>query len=406
MRAWKDRQLVQDRGLREPAKAAQSHMQEAGPMTEATGRIRYVGLDVHKETITVAVAEEAGRPEAWGTIANDPQAVRRLVRQLAREGHQLRLAYEAGPTGYVLQRQLTKLGVECQVVAPSLIPKSTSDRKRKTDARDAEQLARLLRSGDLVAIWVPDQEHEAFREVVRARFVAKKDVERHRHQLVKLLLRWGLRPPAGVSRWSTAYRRWLTELTHPIADLQTVLDDFRSALWAAEERLLYLEQRMSQAARRRPQLALLVALQMLRGVGELTAATVVAEVGDFRRFAKAGGFMNFAGLTASEYSSGEKQQQGSITKAGNSNLRHVFIQAAHNARHQPQPRARLKRRHDGAPADLVEMAARAQERLYHRYWHLARRIGREKAVVAVARELAGFVWAMGQRMSEDAEQAA
>jgi transposase len=216
-------------------------------MTEATPRIRYVGLDVHKETITVAVAEEAGgRPEPWGTIANDPQAVRKLVRQLAREGCQLKLAYEAGPTGYVLQRQLTQLGVGCQVVAPSLIPKSTSGRRMKTDARDAEQLAKLLRSGDLVAIWVPDEEHEAFREVVRARFVAKKDVERHRHQLVKLLLRWGLRPPAGISRWSQPYRRWLTELSHPLGNLQTVLDDFRSTLWAAEARLAYLEKRMAR----------------------------------------------------------------------------------------------------------------------------------------------------------------
>jgi transposase len=375
-------------------------------MPQATPRIRYVGLDVHKETITVAVAEEAGQPQAWGTISNDSQAVRRLVRQLGREGCQLKLAYEAGPTGYVLQRQLTPLGVECQVVAPSLIPKSTSSRQVKTDSRDAEQLARLLRSGDLVAIWVPDEEHEAFREVVRARFVAKKDVERHRHQLVKLLLRWGLRPPVSVSRWSKPYRRWLAELSHPLRDLETVLDDYRSALWAAEERLAYLEKQMSEAAQRRPQLALLVALQMLRGVGELTAATVVAEVGDFRRFARAGAFMNFAGLTASEHSSGEKQQRGSITKTGNSNLRHVFIQAAHNARHQPQPRARLRQRLEGAPADLVEMAAKAQERLYHRYWHLARRIGREKAVVAVARELAGFVWATGQRMSDPAWQAA
>lgn len=375
-------------------------------MSEATLRIRYVGLDVHKETITVAVAEEVGRPEAWGTIANDPQAVRRLVQQLARESHQLKLAYEAGPTGYVLHRQLTQLGVECQVVAPSLIPKSTSGRRVKTDARDAEQLAKLLRSGDLVAIWVPDEEHEAFREVVRARFVAKKDVERHRHQLVKLLLRWGLRPPVSVGRWSKSYRRWLAGLSHPLRDLQTVLDDYRSALWAAEERLVYLEKQMNEAARRRPQLALLVALQMLHGIGELTSATVVAEVGDFRRFARAGGFMNFSGLTTSEHSSGEKQQRGPITKTGNSNLRHVFIQAAHNARHQPQPRARLRQRYEGAPADLVEMAARAQERLYHRYWHLARRIGREKAVVAVARELAGFVWAIGQRMSDPAQQAA
>ena len=375
-------------------------------MAEVTPRFRYVGLDVHKETITVAVAGEAGPPESWGRIANDAQAVRRLVQQLGRDGHQLKLAYEAGPTGYVLQRQLAKLGVECQVVAPSLIPKSTSGRKLKTDARDAEQLARLLRSGDLYPIWVPDLEHEAFREVVRARFAAKKDLERHRHQLGKLFLRWGLRQPASVTRWSKAYRRWLAELSVPNLDLQTVLDDHRSVLWAAEERVAYLEKRMSEAARRRPQLALLVGLQMFFGVGELTAATIVAEVGDFRRFAAANKFMNFAGLTASEHSSGDKQMRGPITKAGNSNLRHVFIQAAHHARHQPQTRTRLKQRWEGAPPDLVEMAAKAHERLYQRYWHLARRIGREKAVVAVARELAGFVWAMGQRLSDPVQLAA
>ena len=375
-------------------------------MPQATPRIRYIGLDVHKETITVAVAEGAGRPELWATIANEAQAVRKMVKQLSREGCQLKLAYEAGPTGYVLQRQLAQLGVECQVVAPSLIPKSTSDRLRKTDARDAVQLAKLLRSGDLVAIWVPDQEHEAFREVVRARFVAKKDLERHRHQLVKLLLRCGLRPPVEVKRWSRGYRRWLAELSHPLPDLQTVLDDFRSAFWAAEERLALLEKRMSASAQRRPQLALLVALQMLRGVADLTAATVVAEVGDFRRFARAGGFMNFAGLTPSEHSSGEKQQRGPITKTGNGNLRHVLIQAAHNARHQPQSRSRLRQRYPDAPIELIELVAKCQERLYYRYRYLVSRVGKEKAVVAVARELAGFVWAIGQRMSEPLEQVA
>ena len=375
-------------------------------MAKPTPRIRYVGLDVHKETITVAVAEEAGPPKTWGRISNEPEAVRRMIRQLGREGCQLKVAYEAGPTGYVLQRQLMGMGVECQVVAPTLIPKSTSHRRVKTDARDAELLAKLLRSGDLVAIWVPDEEHEGFRELVRARFAAKKDLERHRHQLVKLLLRRDLRAPAGVSRWSKGYRAWLAQLSHPLATVQITLDDYRSALWAAEERLAYLEKRLGEAAQQLPQVAVVAALQMLRGVGELTAATIVAEVGDFRRFARAGAFMNFAGLTVSEHSSGDKQQRGPITKAGNSNLRHVFIQAAHNARHRPQPRARLKQRMKDAPPDLIELVAKAQERLYQRYWHLARRLGREKAVVAVARELAGFVWAVGQRMSDPALQAA
>jgi transposase len=380
-------------------------MQEGRSMTKATARIRYVGLDVHKETIAVAIADEGQPVGGYGTIENAPEAVRRLVRQLSRDG-ELKVAYEAGPTGYQLQRQLAGLGVECQVVAPSLIPKSVSHRQVKTDSRDAQQLARLLRSGDLVPIWVPDEAHEAYRELVRARFTAKRDLERHRHHMVKLLLRWGLRSPVKVSRWSKAYRKWLADLIHPLPEAQVVLEDYRATLWAAEDRLAHLERQMSRAALKHPQLRVLVALQMLRGVGELTAATILAEVGDFRRFSRASSFMNFAGLTPSEYSSGDKQHQGSITKAGNGNLRHVFIQAAHNARFKPQSRPRLRDRLNGAPPDLVELAARAQERLYYRYCHLSGRLGREKAVVAVARELAGFVWALGQQMSPPAAQAA
>jgi transposase len=380
-------------------------MQEAGPMAQATS-IRFVGLDVHKATIAVAVAEADGPVERFGTIANDAEAVRKLIQQLSRGGCRLKVAYEAGPTGYVLRRQLQGLGVECQVVAPSLIPKSVVMRRVKTDARDAMQLARLLRSGDLTPIWVPDEQHEAFRELVRTRFVVKRDLERHRHHLVKFLLRCGLRPPAGVRAWTNEYRRWLAALSHPLEDAQVVLDDFRSALRGAEDRLAYLEKRLSEAARRRPNLAMIVALQMLRGVGELTAATVVAEVGDFRRFARAGSFMNFAGLTASEHSSGASHHQGRITRNGNQHLRHVLVQAAHNARFKPQSRARLRGRLADAPADLLDIVAVAQERLYHRYWHLAQRLGVAKAVVAVARELAGFIWAVGQRMSDPVGQAA
>lgn len=370
-------------------------------MVESTAEVRYVGLDVHKETIAVAVAEPGGgKPWSYGEIANDPAQVRKLVRSLRREGHELHMAYEAGPTGYVLQRQLSKLGVDCVVVAPSRIPRSVSERKRKNDRRDAEMLARLLRSGDLVAIWIPDAEHEAFRDLVRARFSAKQDVRRHDHQLTKALLRWGLRPAPGQKKGSTAYRSWRAKVTVEQRAAQIVLDDLRETLTAAEERLAYLEAEVHKAVQRHPALELMLALQLLSGVGELTAATVVAEVGDFRRFGTATGFMNFSGLTPSEHSSGEQQAHGPITKEGNGNLRHVLVQGAHNARYQPRSRARLKRIHGELPSDLLEIVARAESRCHQRYQHLTHRVGSYKAVVAVARERAGFIWAIGQRMAE------
>ena len=370
-------------------------------MFESTAEIRYVGLDVHKATIAVAVAEPGGgKPWSYGEIANDPAQVRKLVRSLRREGQELHMAYEAGPTGYVLQRQLSKLGVDCVVVAPSRIPRSVSERKRKNDRRDAELLARLLRSGDLVPIWVPDPEHEAFRDLVRARFSAKQDVRRHDHQLTKALLRWGLRPPPGLKKASAAYRSWRAKVTVEQRAAQIVLDDLRETLTAAEERLAYLEGEVHKAVQSHPQFELMLALQLLSGVGELTAATVVAEVGDFRRFATAPSFMNFSGLTPSEHSSGEQEAHGPITKEGNGNLRHVLVQGAHNARYQPRSRARLKRVHGELPSDLLEIVARAESRCHQRYQHLTHRVGSYKAVVAVARERAGFIWAIGQRMAE------
>jgi transposase len=376
-------------------------MQEAGPMFESTAEIRCVGLDVHKETIAVAVAEaDGGKPWSYGEIANDPAQVRKLVRALRGEGRELRMAYEAGPTGYGLQRQLSKLGADCVVVAPSRIPRSVSERKRKNDRRDAELLARLLRSGDLVPIWIPAPEHEAFRDLVRARFSAKQDVRRHDHQLTKALLRWGLHPPRGLKKNSAAYRSWCGKLKVEQRAAQIVLDDLRETLTAAKERLAYLEGELHKAVQGHPQLELMLALQLLSGIGELTAATVVAEVGDFRRFATASSFMNYSGLTPSEHSSGEHQAHGPITKEGNGNLRHVLVQGAHNARHQPRSRARLKQTHGDLPSDLLEIVARGESRCHQRYHYLSHRVGSYKAVVAVARERAGFIWAIGQRMAE------
>ncbi len=364
---------------------------------------RYLGLDVSKATIAVAVAEAAGQPELYGQIVNDPSAVRKLVGRVGGRGFRLVAAYEAGPTGYALHRQLTELGVECQVVAPALIPRRAGDRV-KTDSRDAVNLARLLRSGDLTPIWVPDEDHEALRDLVRTRYDAKDDLRRARHRLAKFLLRHGANPPAGVKAWSLRYQTWLNQLRFQRVPAQIVFEDYLATERGAADRIRRLEADLRRCAEASPQLATIAALQVLRGLAFLSAVTIVVEVGDFRRFSDARRFMSFTGLTASEYSSGVSRRQGGITHAGNRYLRHVLVQAAHNARFVPSLDGAIKRRLEGLPPDLVEVSLKAQQRLHSRYRHLDRRIGRPKAVTAVARELAGFVWDIGRRM-EAAEAA-
>jgi len=364
-------------------------------MTERT--TRFLGLDVHKATITVAVAEQSGAPTLFGTIANEPGEVRKTVARLGR-GVRLVAAYEAGPTGYDLHRQLVDLGVETMVVAPSLTPTRPGDRV-KTDNRDALSLARLLRSGDLTPVWVPDREHEALRDLVRSREDAKAALMRERHHLTKFLLRQGVHAPQGGA-WSRRHHQWLSKVEMPIAAHQLVYTDYLGAERAAEERVHRLERAIREAIEASPLLPLVAALQCLRGVGFLTASILAVEVGDFRRFATAPQFMAYTGLVPSEHSSGVSRRRGHITHTGNAQLRHVLVQAAHNARYRPSPPATFRRRLEGAPPDLVHICFSAQQRLHHRYWHLQRRLGTAKAVTAVARELAGFVWSVGQRMTE------
>jgi transposase len=373
-------------------------MREAGPMNERT--TRFLGLDVHKATIAVAVAEPSGPPALYGTIANDPGAVRKLVKQLGRETT-LVAVYEAGPTGYALHRQLTSLGVDCQVVAPSLVPRRAGDRV-KTDARDAVALARLMRNGDLTPVWVPGPEHEALRDLVRARYDAKVDLLRARHRLTKFLLRHGVYPPMGVKHWTIRHQTWLSQQTLPHAAAQVVFEDYLATMRAAEDRIRRLEANLQRCAQESSQVGLIAAFQALRGIGFLSAVTIVAEVGDLRRFPSPRQLMAYTGLVPSEHSSGQSRHRGGITHTGNPYLRHVLVQAAHNARYLPNNGWQLRQRQQGLPPDLVELAWKAQIRLHHRYRHLLGRLGRPKAVTAVARELAGFVWAVGQRMEAKA----
>ncbi len=359
-------------------------------------RTRFLGLDAHALTIAVAVAEEVGAPSEHGVIPNDPSSVRRLVGRLGGPGVRLVACYEAGPTGYALHRHLQALGVECMVVAPSLVPTRSGDRV-KTDRRDALKLARLLRSGDLTPVWVPDEEHEALRDLVRARADAKADELRAKHRLSKFLLRRGIRPPHGMRAWTTRHRTWLARIRLQESCAQIVLEDYLSVVRAADDRVRRLEAALLTAVPDRHR-ALVAALQAFRGIAYLTAVTIVAEVGDLRRFATAPQFMAYVGVVPSEYSSGASRHRGRITKTGNAMLRHVLGEAAHHCRLQPRVSTTLRRRQQAVPTAVVELAWRAQTRLHQRYRHLSARLGRPKATTAVSRELAGFVWAVGQQL--------
>ncbi len=356
---------------------------------------RFVGLDVHKASIAVAVADAFGDPEDHGQIANDPSAVRKLVDRLGGADVHLSVAYEAGPTGYALHRLLTAMGIDCIVVAPSLIPTRPGDRV-KTDRRDAAKLARLLRSGDLTPVWVPDEAHEALRDLVRDRDDAKQDLLRARHRLSKFLLRHGIHPPAGVQAWGRAHEAWLNRLALDHRADQVVFDDYWSVVRAGRDRVRRLEAALVACAAESPHGEYLAALQALRGIGFITAVTIVAEAGDLRRFPTARAFMAYTGLVPSEYSSGTSRHRGRITKTGNRLIRHVLGQAAHNARYRPNVSSALRARQRHVAPAIVELDRRAQARLHHRYRSLVGRIGKNKTVIAVARELAGFVWATGQ----------
>jgi transposase len=366
---------------------------------------RYIGLDVHRATIAVAIADADAAPSSHGTIANEPSAVRKLMTRLGGPEVRLHVAYEAGPSGYVLQRQLTALGIECVVVAPSLIPVRPGD-KVKTDRRDALKLARLLRSGDLTPIWVPDEEHEALRNLVRARADAKVDELRAKHRLSKLLLRQGCRPAVGVRNWSKRYFEWLRQLKFEhIAD-RVVFADYLAEVIAAGERLKRLEAALRECAATTRRAPLIAALQAFRGIGFLSAVTIVAEAGELRRFRTAPQFMAYTGAVPTEASSGSKQHRGRITRTGNRALRHMLGEAAHHARHAPCVSDELRRRQKHVPQRVVDLTWQAQLRLHARYRHLCARIGPHKAVMAVARELAGFVWAVGNVLQEEVSAAA
>jgi transposase len=367
--------------------------------------VRFLGLDVHGETLAVAVAEPDGGVRSLGTIANRAEAIRKLVKKLG-PTEQLRACYEAGPTGYVLYWQLTRLGVECAVIAPTLVPVKAGDRV-KTDRRDAERLARSHRSGDLTAVWVPDEGSEALRDLVRAREAAKADQLRARHRLSKFLLRTGRRPETKIKLWTGVHMTWVRQLRfeHP-AQESTRLDYLHEVEHMAE-RVLRLEQAITDAIKlATPEMQEVIrGLQALRGIAEISAVTIVSELGTLSRFENARQLMGYSGAVPSENSSGKRVQRGSITKTGNAHLRRIVVEAAWSYRLRPGIGPRLRKRQEYVPEEIKEIAWKAQIRLTKRYARLAA-AGKDqrKIVTAVGRELLGFIWTIGIKAETTALQ--
>ena len=353
----------------------------------------YVGIDAHKKDLFVAMLiGDATTPVTW-TVPNEPNAVRRLVRTLERDAPgPVLVCYEAGPCGYALQRQLSTPRVTCQVIAPALIPRKPGDRI-KTNRRDARKLAELLRAGLLTEVRPPTLDEEAVRDLCRARDDAREDLQRCRHRLGKLLLRRGLHYVEGKN-WTRKHRRWVDALEWTHAAERAVVDDYLLAIDQTETRLGELDARLGEMAQTEAYREPVGWLRCFRGIDTLTAMVILAELHDFRRFPTARALMAYLGLVPGEDSSGEKHRRGRITKMGNGLVRRVLIETSWHYKHRAGVGPALAARRKGQPVHVIAIADKAQQRLCRRF----RRLTEEhkptpKVVVAVARELAGFIWA-------------
>lgn len=354
-----------------------------------------IGIDAHKKDLFVAMLVGTHvTPVTW-TVPNEPQAVRRLVRKLERDAPgPVRVFYEAGPCGYALQRQVTTTRVSCTVVAPALIPRKPGDRV-KTNRRDARKLAELGRAGLLTAVQPPTPADEAVRDLARARDDAREDLQRCRHRLGKLLLRRGLHY-AGRN-WTRAHRQWIDRLTWTHTAERAVVDDYLLAIDQTEARLRELDARLAELADGAPYREPVGWLRCFRGIDTLTAMLILAELHDVRRFASAPALMAYLGLVPGEDSSGEKHRRGPITRTGNGLVRRLLVETAWHYQHRPSVGVALARRRTGQPARVIAIADRTQQRLCRRFRKLtAEHKPAPKVAVAIARELAGFLWAVLQ----------
>jgi transposase len=351
-----------------------------------------IAFDQHAATTVAAVLLPGQRTAALHSLTSDAPAILRFVERMRRD-RAVQCCYEAGPCGFELQRALRGRDISCDVIAPALIPRRAGDRV-KTDRRDAGQLAVLYRAGALTAIHIPTEQEEAARDLLRCREDIRADLLRARHRLSKFLLRHGRRFTGTKKAWSKRHDAWLRTQTWPLAALAQTHDAYLRAVDEAVARLRAVEDDLHGLLTLEPLRPRVNRLRCFRGINDLTALTIAAELGDPRRFASAPRAMAFVGLVPSEHSSGTKQARGAITKTGNAHLRRVLVEAAWHYRHRPFVGAALRRRQHGAPAATIAHAWTAQERLYRRYHRLhARGKPNQHVITAVARELAGFVWA-------------
>ena len=356
----------------------------------------YLGLDVHKDSITMAVAEEGrtGEVRNIGVISNDLQALEKFIARL-RKAHGkeviIRACYEAGPCGFGIARRLKQLGVECDVVAPSMTPTRSGDRV-KTDKRDARKLARLLRAGELTAVYIPEATDEAMRDLCRARTDAVDDRRRSRHRLKGVLLRHGYRYQ-GKSSWSAAHERYLRELVLPHPAMKVILEEYLQGIAAAGERITRAEAAMHELLEKWRLAPAVRALMAMKGFQTVAAMILVSELGEVHRFAHPRQVMAYLGLVPTENTSNDNRRQGHITKCGNAHARWLLVECAQHYATPPKVSAHLSRRQQGQSKEVRAISWRAQLRLHSRYNRLlARRLLRNKAMVAIARELCGFVW--------------
>lgn len=357
-------------------------------------KIIHVGLDVHQRSITVAELHGRGEPLVR-EIPNSRATLRKFFTKLKAQG-ELRCCYEAGPCGFELYRQLCELGISCEVIAPSLIPKRAGDRV-KTDRRDAVKLARLHRAGELTAIRVPDREQEGVRDLVRAREDVRKDLIAAKHRLAKFLLRHG-RIFSETKNWSQKHWTWLRAQKFEQAAELTTFQHYVVQVEHLEERREVLEKEILAYAQTEPFRAPVARLATLRGISILGAMVLVGELFDLKRFESPRQLMAFVGLVPSEHSSGGKRLLGGITKTGNSHVRRILVEASWSYRHRPALGPKARRALATQPADVVSIAKRAQQRLHGRYTRLLSRGKKSQvAVTAIARELCGFIWAMENR---------
>ena len=367
-------------------------------------KIQYVGLDVHKETISAAVANHGEEEVRFiGTISNNSVELEALLRKITSGGGIVCFVYEAGPGGYTLYRQLLEKGYACMVAAPSLIPRKSGDRV-KTDKRDALMLARLYRAGELTGIYVPDKDDEAIRDLFRLRCAAKRTEKQARQNLLSFLLRNGITYSA-TRHWTKTHWRWLHALSLPHPMQQLALQEHIDAILQCQSRVMRIGGILQQSVKNWRHEALVRKLQLLRGISFLTAVGLASELGDLRRFSSARQLMAYAGLVPSENSSGQKIRRAGITKTGNSNVRWLLIESAWSYRLKARKSAYLLRRQPEASEADKELSWKAQVRLCGRYQRLYMKgKPKGKVITCVARELAGFIWTLGRLGDEEKQK--